>query len=325
MQQLPAVDWSYAARSGRALVPPGPELTRGEIAATVAELRAAAERATWYVSEVTQMEHPAPAEVRVVDRGSWIAAVCQSADALLTGAGAIQPVIGTGPARLRARALGLQAAPVFAAVATRVLGQFDPFVTPARLLLVAPNIVSVERELGADPADFRLWVCLHEETHRFQFGQAPWLREHVLGLLAEVLDGDELRFGWSDGKAGGGARSLIGSPAQREGFEQVSAVMSLMEGHADVMMDRVGTRVVPSYARIRSAFETRRDRQGWASWLWRLLGMDAKRAQYRDGAEFCRQVIAASDVATLNRAFDAPGLLPTMAEIHDPQQWLHRI
>ena len=78
----------------------------------------------------------------------------------------------------------------------KVLGQFDPFHDPAgRLLLVAPNIVHVERELEADPTDFRLWVCLHEETHRVQFTAVPWMRDHLfaeIGKLAETMEPSSL-------------------------------------------------------------------------------------------------------------------------------------
>jgi|BarGraNGADG00312_2_1021985.scaffolds.fasta_scaffold22197_2 coenzyme F420 biosynthesis associated uncharacterized protein len=325
MQQLPPVDWSTAARAGRSLVHPGPELPPDEIAQVVAELRDAAERATPEVERVTGMTRPAPSRVLVVDRPGWIAAVSGSAQALLAGAGmATERADGSPVDAVRAKAFGVQAGAVFAVIANRILGQFDPFVAPARLLLVAPNVVSVERRLGVDPADFRLWVCLHEETHRFQFGHAPWLREHLLGLFGELLDADELRFGLPTGKSGD-VRDLFSSPEQKRAFDQVTAVMSLMEGHADVMMDRVGTDVVPTYPAIRRAFEARRDQHGWGSWLRRLLGLDLKREQYRDGAEFCRQVIAAAGVETLNRAFGAPGLLPTVVEIHDPQQWLHRV
>jgi len=323
MEQLPPIDWSTAARAGRALVHPGPELSAAEIEQVVASLRSAAERATGPVAEATGMGRPAPVRVLVVDRPGWIAAVSASAKAMLTGSGALAEPGGSAIDAARAKGMGLQAGAVFALVANRILGQFDPFVDPPRLLLVAPNIVAVERQLGVIPADFRLWVCLHEETHRFQFGQAPWLRAHLLGLFGELLDGDELRFGRTDLKLGG-VRDMLGSPEQKRAFDQVTAAMSLMEGHADVMMDRVGTEVVPTYAAIRRAFEARRDQHGWGAWLRRLIGFDLKREQYRDGAEFCRQVIAAAGVETLNRAFEAPGLLPTVTEIHDPQQWLHR-
>ena len=324
MQQLPPVDWSTAARTGRSLVNPGPELAADEIAQVVAELRDAAERATPEIERVTGMSRPASGRVLVVDRAGWIAAVSGSAQALLAGAG-MNLEQASGPVdAVRAKALGAQAGAVFAVIASHILGQFDPFVVPPRLLLVAPNVVSVERQLGVDRADFRLWVCLHEETHRFQFGHAPWLREDLLGLFGELLDGEELAFGLPGGKTGD-VRDLFSNPEQKRAFDQVTAVMSLMEGHADVMMDRVGTDVVRTYPAIRSAFEARRDQRGWGAWLRRLLGFDLKREQYRDGAEFCRQVIAAGGVETLNRAFDAPGLLPTVVEIHDPQQWLHRL
>lgn len=324
MEQLPAVDWNLAASTARALVHPGPTLSTVAIDDVVAELRQAAGRAEEHVAEVTRLGRPAPADILVVDRASWVSAVCGSARAMLASAGAPEP--GSEPLEVaRAKALGAQAGAVFAIVATRILGQFDPFVAAPRLLLVAPNIVAVEQQLQVRPADFRLWVCLHEETHRFQFGHAPWLTGHLLGLFGELLTGDELKFGWPDAGRPGSVRDLIANPAQREAFDQVTAVMSLMEGHADVMMDRVGTAVVPSYAAIRRAFEARRDQRGWGAWVRRLLGFDLKREQYRDGAAFCRMVIEVAGVETLNRAFEAPGLLPTLGEIHDPQLWLHRI
>ncbi len=323
MEHLPAIDWAFAASTARSLVPPGPELDAAGIADVVADLRDAATRATTHVAEVTLLDEPAPADVRVIDRATWVDAVCESAATMLDGFTAEAP--DSPLAAARARALGAQAGGVFALVASRILGQFDPFVASPRLLLVAPNVVAVEQQLRVRPRDFRLWVCLHEETHRFQFGRAPWLRSHLLGLFGELLAGDELRFGWPHGGRPAGVRDLIINPAQREAFDQVTAVMSLMEGHADVMMDRVGARVVPTYAAIRRGFEERRDQQGWSAWVRRLVGLDLKRDQYRDGAEFCRQVIDAAGVETLNRAFDAPGLLPTLTEIHDPQLWLHRI
>jgi coenzyme F420 biosynthesis associated uncharacterized protein len=324
MEHVPAIDWSFAASTGRALVLPGPDLSAAEIGEVVAELRDAARRATGHVAEVTLLERPAPADVLVVDRASWIGAVCESGRAMLEGA-AGHPEADSAFAATRARVLGLQAGAVFSVIANRILGQFDPFVPAPRLLIVAPNVVGVERLLGVNPSDFRLWVCLHEETHRFQFGQAPWLRGHLLGLLGELLAGEELQFGWPRAGRPSSVRDLIANPAQREAFDQVTAVMSLMEGHADVMMDRVGTSVVPSYETIRELFEARRDQRGWGAWVRRLLGFDLKREQYRDGAGFCRQVIDAAGVETLNRAFEAPGLLPTVAEIHDPQLWLHRV
>lgn len=324
MEQLPVVDWDAAVTAGAMVLPAGPQLSPDEIAELVADLRRAAAEATEHAVAVTQLPTPAEARVLVVDRASWLKACTQSASALLSGVSGEPEVAESSWERARAKALGGQAGVVFAAIATRILGQFDPFYEPNRLLLVAPNVVGVERELAANPRDFRLWVCLHEETHRLQFGQAPWLREHLIGLIRELLDGDELKYGWRTNDESG-RRSIIGSPEQRAAFDAATAVISLLEGYADVMMDRVGTEVVPTYAQIRAAFERRRSGGGWFSWAQKLFGFDLKYAQYRDGAAFCRAVIDSADVASLNQAFSAPGMLPSLDELRDPQRWLHRL
>lgn len=322
MEQLPAVDWELAARTGAGLVPAGPRLTASDARAVVAELRTAAATATEHVREVTELERPAAAEVLVVDRAGWMTAISRSARALLEGAAGPSQAADNPWRVARAKTLGIEAGGVFAVLGTRILGQFDPFDRPGRLLLVAPNVVAVEQRLGVLPRDFRLWVCLHEETHRFQFGSAPWLRGHLLGLIGELLDGEELQFGWPDAE---GVRRLFGTPEQQQAFDQVNAVMALLEGHANVMMDRVGTSVVPTYASIRRAFKARREAGGMLGVAQKLLGLDVKMAQYRDGAAFCRAVIDAADVATLNRAFSAPGMLPSVDELRDPQRWLSRV
>lgn len=314
--ELPAIDWSVAVRVGRSLVDPGPELSGSQIAEVVASLRSAAERAEGHVAEVTGMSAAAPAAVRVVDRATWLQAMAESASVVLGQPSPSAP-------GFRGAVFGGQAGAALAFVAGRILGQFDPFVQPARLLLVAPNIVSLERQLGVDGPDFRLWVCMHEQTHRFQFGHAEWLRGYMLAQISELLNAEEFSFAWAQRRPQG-PQDFLG-PEQRRIFEQVGAAMSLMEGHAEVMMDRAAETVVPSLAEIRRRFEDRRDRGGWDSWLRRLIGLDIKRAQYRDGAKFCRSVIDATDVATLNRAFESAELLPTMAEIHQPEQWLRRL
>ncbi|MDO5500527.1 MAG: zinc-dependent metalloprotease, partial [Propionibacteriaceae bacterium] len=224
------------------------------------------------------------------------------------------------------------------------LGQFDIFapepVAPhGRLLLVAPNIAHAETELGVDPKDFRLWVCLHEETHRVQFTAHPWLRGYLREQAQVVTELTDMSApGWEDlarlvtGRTGRGERPvslldlLPDTVDVRSTLAQVTAVMSLLEGHADVVMDRVGPRVITSVARIRARFERRRDgRSGMDRLVRRVLGMDVKLAQYRDGAKFCRAVIGAAGIDGLNRAFTAREALPELAEIHEPRRWLERM
>ena len=324
MQQLPYIDWDQAARFGGTIVHPGPELTPGHIGQVVEALRKAADKAPAHVAEVSGMTTPAEAETLVVDRAGWVAAMAASARAITAALGAPSAPEGSLD-RVRGRSIGTQAGGVFAALASRILGQFDPFGQPNRLLLVAPNVVAIERRLGVNPTDFRLWVCLHEQTHRFQFGQAPWLREHLLGLMGELLGDTEPLREWRAGDPPKSVVDAVIGPAQRESFEQVTAIMSLVEGHADVMMDRVGTKVLPTLPVIRRAFEHHRDRGGWSAIVGKLMGADLKRAQYRDGAKFCEAVLKKADLDLLNVAFSQPGMLPTLAEIHDPEQWLHRV
>ena len=254
-------------------------------------------------------------------------------------------------------------------LSSRVLGQYDAFGPGGgQLLLVAPNVVAVERELGVDPRDFRLWVALHEETHRVQFAAAPWLSDH-LAAKARDLSGDllgadgeggptdrvlalvrslarpgglaALRGGGSggpDGSAGpdgsdgddplsAGLVSALAGPAQRRALAEVTAVMSLLEGHADVVMDEAGPGVIPSVATIRARFSDRRasGRSGLDRVVRSLLGLDAKMRQYTDGARFVRAVVAEVGHEGLNRVWSGPQALPRPREIAQPRAWLDRV
>lgn len=337
------VDWDLAVRIGRRVAGDGPEVTREDAAAVVAELRADAERSTGLVRDYTGMADSDPdaasAPVVVVDRGGWVQA---NADGFAT---ALAPVIDKladkTPSRaaqaVGRRVTGVEAGVVLGFLAGKVLGQFDPFFAPTgRLLLVAPNIVHVERELGVDPHDFRLWVCLHEETHRVQFTATPWLGEHLMGEMRTLADSLEPTSLFDDGGArlvaalrGRGDQSvmdLIGGPEQQEIVDRVTGVMSLLEGHADVVMDGVGPGVIPSVKDIRKRFNRRRQGAGPGDRLLRrLLGMDAKMAQYRDGAKFVRAVVATAGMAELNAVWERPGNLPSKAEIADPSAWISRV
>ena len=325
MESLPWIDWDVAAAVGRTVVPPGPALTDDQVREGVSGQRAAAAAVTDPIRRVTGLAGPAASTVVVVDRPGWVASNAAMARALLDRTGGPQDPDSIGR-RVGGRLLALEAGLVFGWVATRVLGQFDPFGQPNRLLLVAPNIMAAERALRVPPDDFRLWVCLHEETHRFQFGHAPWLRDHLIDLFRELLTSPGPSFAaWRPGNPGLGVADLLVTPSQRAAFDQLTAVMSLLEGHADVIMDAAAEGLVRSVGRLRSLFEQRRDRPGWHQLMSRLLGLNLKRDQYREGSAFCRKVIAVRGVAGLNEAFGSPGLLPSLTEIRDPQQWIHRM
>ncbi len=320
MTAVPCVDWQVAAATGRFLVPPGVDVGRAEAAAIVADLRTCADRAVAAVAAAAELGEPAEATVLIVGRSTWLEATTGMSQAMLTSIGQCPPA--TLGEKVGARVAGAQLGAAFAFVATRILGQFDPYSATRRLLLVAPNIVAAERTMAVPPHGFRQWVCLHEQTHRAQFGAAPWLADHLLGLMAGMF-ADEGEPAGADRNAGPAGRLM--SARQLATFDQITAVMSLLEGHADVIMDRAATGLVPEVDRLRGAIENRRDAPGLIQVISRLLGLRAKREQYLHGATFCRRVIAQAGVATLNRAFASPELLPTLTELHDPGQWLPRV
>jgi coenzyme F420 biosynthesis associated uncharacterized protein len=237
---------------------------------------------------------------------------------------------------------GLEAGALLAFLSGKVLGQYDLFAhDEGRLLLVAPNIVQAERDMGVDARDFRLWVCIHEETHRVQFGAVPWLRGHVEGeikafLGATDVDPQALAHRLRDGLGavvaaiqGDESRSLIDvvqTPEQRVILDRLTAVMSLLEGHADYVMDGVGPDVIPTVEEIRRRFQKRRQGVGRLDQtLRRLLGVDAKIRQYTEGSSFVRGVVERVGMDGFNRVWTSPETLPTKDEIIDPASWVDRV
>jgi coenzyme F420 biosynthesis associated uncharacterized protein len=341
------VDWKVAAATGTRLVPPGPRVDDDVASEVVADLHRRAAEADRHVARVTGLDvAPASATTVVVDRPDWIRnnvdSFAELVDPLLDDVVAkarTRPPNGLVSA-VGSRITGAQVGALLAYLATRVLGQYELLGGTGRLSLVAPNIVSAERSLGVDPGDFRLWVCLHEVTHRTQFAAAPWLTDHIRGQLRTFVEAtdldaaalfDRLRrvvSGLSEAVRSGQAPSLVElvqTPEQREVLDRITGLMSLLEGHADVVMDAVGPEVVPSVAIIRERFSRRREAAGRLDRaIRRLIGMDAKLRQYAEGADFVRAVLDAVGMAGLNRVWTSPDLLPSAAEIRDPARWLAR-
>lgn len=365
------VDWNLAVATATRFVRPGPDVSRDEARAVVAELRRHAKASEEHVRAFTRMipddVRPRDTPVLVVDRAGWVRANVAGFRELLrplldkmqerrSGApgGAVLGAVG-------GKVTGVELGMLLSFLASRVLGQYETFAPdtrdlPAgdpgpdgrgggRLLLVAPNIVHVERELEVDPHDFRLWVCLHEETHRTQFTGVPWLRDHleseIQAFLAEtdvdpmtVLErlreaAQSLAGARPEGEDDEGRSfvEVVQTPAQREILGRLTAVMSLLEGHADFVMDGVGPDVVPSVAEIREKFQQRRARGASRLdlALRKLLGLDAKLRQYRDGERFVRAVVEEVGMDGFNRVWTSPNTLPTKAEIASPADWVARV
>ncbi len=350
------VDWDLAVTTGTWLVRPGPAISRPAARAAVADLRHYAEQAQGHVRDYTGLVADTDgSSVAVIDRPAWIRANAAGFQTVL------EPVIdklqkkGSSSAAataVGARVTGAQTGSLLAFLATKVLGQYElfppygesPDARPGRLLLVAPNIVAAEQEMEVDPRDFRLWVCLHEETHRVQFGAVPWLRGHVMTEIRAFVEETDLdsaavlRRLWA--AAGAAYEAVRGgedvvcvslievfqTPAQRVILDRITALMSLLEGHADYVMDGVGPEVIPSVAAIRAKFQKRRkDATRMEQVVRRLLGIDAKLRQYRDGERFVRAVVDQTDMAAFNAVWERPENLPTRAELADAGAWVKRV
>ena len=375
-----AIDWGAAQRIGEIVAGAGGRAQSGGVHAGSIEplARDFAER----VSDYTGLALPARLPpLEVVDRPAWIAANLRTMKPLLDpltarlggeddgGGGNALAGLLSGPLRAASGFLfGAQVGALTGVLSQRVLGQYDLALLDAdvqpRLLLLAPNLVQAARNLGVDRDELVAWVTIHELTHAVQFGGAPWLREHLGGMLRELIDGLQLKLDprSSLGGLGGsngpdGWRGWLGRPGAGDGpgfdpkalrellerarrgellritlgderwrlVERMQATMSLIEGHAEHTMDAVGAEVLPSLPRLRAALNRRRETRG-LPWrvLERLLGLELKLKQYEVGKRFCDAVVQAEGPRALARVWEGPELLPSTAELETPRLWLAR-
>lgn len=341
-----AIDWELAAALGGKLArpePPATDYTRRQVAEQLTDSARASEIP---VREVTGLiEGGEIPEARILDRPQWIRAATQSMK-VMTGGSPDGEGGDAKPRMITGRIAGAQTAAVLAFVSSGILGQYDPFAKGGgELLLVYPNVIAVERQLRVKPEDFRMWVCLHEVTHRVQFRANPWLAEHMSNALAVLTEeaADDLtqvvsrlaayvreRRSTAPEQNSDGVLGLlraVQSEPQREALDRLLVLGTLLEGHAEHVMDAVGPAVVPTVATIRARFDQRRGRK--QSPLQRLvralLGIDAKMSQYTRGKAFVDEVVGKVGMARFNTVWTDADTLPRPAEIDVPQRWIDRV
>ncbi len=336
------VDWDFAATFGAKLARPAPPATEYTRRQAIDQLADAARRAEGPVREVTGLtEGDAVSDARIIDRPEWIRAASQSMRAMTGGNEGDKPHFITG------RVTGAQTGAVLAFISSGILGQYDPFAdNGGELLLVYPNVIAVERQLRVVPADFRLWVCLHEVTHRVQFRANPWLADHMSASLAVLTQetGDDITevigrlAGFIRDRRDGvaaepnstgvlGVLRAVQSEPQQRALDNLLVLGTLLEGHADHVMDAVGPAVVPSVSTIRRRFEERRKRKQppLQRMLRALLGVDAKMSQYTRGKAFVDHVVERVGMSRFNTIWTGPQNLPLPAEVEEPQRWIDRV
>jgi coenzyme F420 biosynthesis associated uncharacterized protein len=347
------IDWIVAERlatfvAGRGDAPAPP--SSRDLAAIAAD---AETRVSAYTGLVADRPLPAP---EGVGRGEWIAANVSSMRRLL------EPVLASAERRLSAPsritrpgaslAMSLvvttEVGVVLGFLAQRVLGQYELVLLddssqpdhPPRLLFVLPNLGAAVKSFDAPEDEFLTWVTLHEVTHAVQFGGVPWLQGYLAGLVTELTRSAEVRMDtprrirlptrselgrWLRAARTGDVIGIFATPGERETLDRVQAVMAVIEGHAEHVMDAVAPELLPSLPRLRHALDHRRRSQtGLSQVLGKLLGLELKLKQYDQGKRFCDAIVAAAGREALQRVFSSPEALPTFAEISDPGRWIVR-
>jgi coenzyme F420 biosynthesis associated uncharacterized protein len=311
------------------------------------------ERSEPLIAEYIGAPLPAPiGRVFVYDRREWLeanfasfAVVFQPIEELYAEVSARQGAMGSAIGQLNGQVVGAQMGVLLGFLARRVLGQYDlSLLSPdpalrGALYFVEPNIARVQRQLGLGDEDFRLWIALHEATHVFEFEAFPWVRAYFNDLLRQFLGqmSDQLAAlgvtlprllerlvrGTTGGKHW---IELMLTPEQQEVFDKIQALMSLVEGYSNHVMNAIGGKLLPSFDLIEERVKTRQQNRTLFEELFnRITGMDLKLAQYQQGEAFVNAVVAARGVAFVNQVWARPENLPTMQEIRSPERWIARM
>jgi coenzyme F420 biosynthesis associated uncharacterized protein len=340
------IDWILAESIARFVAGTGDGRTLS------ADLGALAEEAQARVIAYTALQpaRPLPAP-EGISRREWVSTNIASMRLLLTpvleraneGLGPLRPALQMGVGLVLSSEVGF----VLGYLAQRVLGQYELVLLDEavedrapRLLFVLPNLAQAVHAFGADEREFTTWVALHEVTHAVQFAGVPWLHPHVAGLVRELLQTAEVRIETPRklrlpspddvlrvGRAlrHGDLISIVTNESERQTLDRVQAVMAVIEGHAEHVMDAVAPDLLPSLPRLRAALDRRRRSQsGLSRMLARLLGLDLKLRQYEQGKYFCDAVADERGAAGLQHVFSSPDALPTLNELREPSLWLAR-
>ena len=292
-----------------------------------------------------------PARARVTDRAGWVHANVNAFRRMLLP---LTEKLGERldddaiAAKVTRSVAGLEVGTLLGWMSTRVLGQYDLLIVEEEgdadqdfVYYVGPNVLALEKRYGFPPREFRLWLAIHEVTHRAQFTGVPWLREHFLGLVNQSLGTvdpdpkrlvDALRRAVSEARAGrnpleeGGLVALFADDEQLAVLQQIGGMMSLLEGHGDITMDRAAKDRIPSAPRFSRVLKQRRAKATpGAKLLQQVLGLEAKLKQYAQGEAFIEAVESAGGRLLLDTAWEGPDRLPSLAEIREPQRWIERV
>lgn len=342
---MTSVDWATATRVAGRLSGSYPLEGTYHEARFAAQAPGMVARASALVEAETGLSAPGFPDIAVVSRRSWIENNVAAFSLLLAPAEErLSKESGVGSS-IASRVMAAELGAVLGLLSRRVLGQYE-LVLPTSdggdgdtMFFVGPNVLSLERQHEFRPNEFRFWVALHECTHRLQFLGVPWMRDYFLGLVGELVATAEPESGrvarvtaeMREASAAGeplvgetGIFGLFATPQQRGVIDRVQALMSLLEGHGHVVMDRIGERELVTQRRMSQVLQARRKDRRTAMFM-RLVGLEMKMRQYELGAKFIESVERHAGWSTIDRAWIGPENLPTLDEINSPLAWLDRV
>lgn len=340
-----SVDWDLARRVAARVAGRDPLEDSYLFGGLQADFDQATARADTLVTEFTGLASMAgPATGRVIDRPAWVDTNIAGFRRILAPLSDRLAQMAPGLARRSGRmVVGAELGLLLGFLSRRVLGQYDLLVPEdigGTVFYVGPNILSLEKRFAFQPDHFRLWIALHEVTHRAQFTGIPWMKDYFLSLVDETLSDidpdprrlldalvravDALRRG-EDPLAEGGIVGLLATEKQRATLQKVQALMSLLEGHGNVVMDKIGADHVPDQARMSSTLRSRRNAGGVQRLFYRLSGMEMKVQQYELGERFINELEKLAGPRALDAAWRSADSLPTLDEIHNAEAWLARV
>jgi coenzyme F420 biosynthesis associated uncharacterized protein len=351
----PAIDWSMGSRAGvlvdwrtandaaRRVGGSGPATSAVERARLREDLAELVPHAESLIAAFTGLRvNGYRSRPWVMSRGEWANANLSGLQRLLEPLAEKLIPPGSKRSELRRKGLGAQVGGLLGYVSRKVLGQYDIFLPPddeGLLYFVGPNVVEAERRFNMPPRDFRLWIAAHEVTHRVQFGATDWLKPYLSSHVDRYLDTvqvdskeliNQLRRAVDEIRAGAdwrGAQAilLLMTDEQRELFAKMQALMSLLEGHASYVMNRVVANEVSDVDRMRRSLHERRQTGGVEKSFQRAIGFETKIAQYDAGERFVASIVNEVGMAGFNRVWERPEHLPLPAEIADPGRWVARV
>ena len=298
---------------------------------------------------------PQAARTYVFDRVEWVDANVEGFRALFEPMERLNQQLMAGGSvasltlsQVNRAAVSSQMGLLIGYLAKRVLGQYDlsllgkETIASGRLYFVEPNIAALQQRLGLHPYEFRLWISLHETTHAFEFECHPWLREHMNGLLTSYFESvgsdlGSLRTQVKDVqrlvrriRANVHQRKslveMVMTGEQQSIFDQLQALMCVVEGYSNHVMNHVGSGLLASYPLLKARFEDRLRKQGPGERIFaRVTGLDVKLEQYVAGERFVDHIVERKGIDYANRVWASAWHLPTLDEVRNPDDWIARV